>query len=221
MSNRSSSSTATPNFDNLLLQSLMSPLQLRLPNLHAPPPFSAAEVLDDLRFFEMLLHLSESDSDSEKDNSSLSSQTQLAKEESKLEKEIVRIILSGETQKLKPNSGQAVNIGEHHICVGFHEETGSEYRVWEWHGHIVLFDEETGYAMEYIYGNYFERVAVAKREMKKTLKKEDGGVGDEKAIKEEKVANAGLKELFECGETSSRQIIHRSLLSNSGSRRLM
>ncbi|KAL0336846.1 UNVERIFIED_CONTAM: hypothetical protein Scaly_1959700 [Sesamum calycinum] len=194
MSNRSSSSSATPNFDNLLLQSLMSPLQLRHPNLHAPPPFSTAEVLDDLRFFEMLLHLSESDSDSdsEKDNSSLSSQTQLAKEESKLEKEIVRIILSGETKKLKPNSGQAVNIGEHHICVGFHEETGSDYRVWEWHGHIVLFDEETGYAMEYIYGNYFERVAGANREMKKTLKKEGDGVGgDEKVIKEEKVANAG------------------------------
>ncbi|KAL0344561.1 UNVERIFIED_CONTAM: hypothetical protein Sradi_4287400 [Sesamum radiatum] len=223
MNNRSSSSsstTATPNFDNLLLQSLMSPLQLCHPNLHAPPPFSASEVLDDLRFFEMLLHLSESDSDSEKDNSSLSSQTQLAKEESKLEKEIVRIILSGETEKLKPNSGQAVNIREHHICVGFHEETGSEYRVWEWHGHIVLFDEESGYAMEYIYGNYFERVAVGNREMTKTLKKEDGG-GDEKAIKEEKVANAGLKELFECGETSSRQIIHCSLLTNSRSPRLM
>ncbi|KAL0333298.1 UNVERIFIED_CONTAM: hypothetical protein Sangu_1486000 [Sesamum angustifolium] len=220
MSNRSSSSSATPNFDNLLLQSLMSPLQLRHPNLHAPPPFSTVEVLDDLRFFEMLLHLSESDS--EKDNSSLSSQTQLAKEESKLEKEIVRIILSGETEKLKPNSGQAVNIGEHHICVGFHEETGSDYRVWEWHGHIVLFDEETGYAMEYIYGNYFERVAGANREMKKTLKKEGDGVGgDEKVIKEEKVANAGLKELFECGETSGRQIIHRSLLSNSGSPRFM
>ncbi|KAL2229455.1 UNVERIFIED_CONTAM: hypothetical protein Sindi_1925200 [Sesamum indicum] len=216
MSNRSSSSTstATPNFDNLLLQSLMSPLQLRHPNPHAPPPFSAAEVLDDLHLFEMLHHLS----DSEKDNSSLSSQTQLAKEESKLEKEIVRIILSGETEKLKPNSSQAVNIGEHHICVGFQEETGSEYRVWEWHGHIVLFDEVTGYAMDYIYGNYFERVAVANREMKK----EDSGVGgDEKANKEEKVATAGLKELFECGETSSRQIIHRSLPTNSGSPRFM
>ncbi|KAK4432381.1 hypothetical protein Salat_1000200 [Sesamum alatum] len=213
MSNRSSS-TATPNFDNLLLQSLMSRLQLRPPNLNAPPPFSAAEVLDDLRFFDMLLHPSESDSDSEKDSSSSSSQTQLAKEESKLENEIVRIILSGDTEKLKPNSGQAVNIGEHHICVGFHEETGSDYRVWEWHGHVMLFDEETGYAMEYIYGNYFERVALVKREMKK---KEDGG-GDEKAIKEE---NVGLKELFECGETSSRQIIHRSLLSNSGSQKFV
>lgn len=224
MSNRSSSnsSTATPNFDNLLLQSLMSRLQLRPPNLHAPPPFSAAEVLDDLRFSDLLLHLSESDSDSEKDNSSSPSQSQLAKEESKLEKEIVRTILSGETEKLKPNSGQAVNIGEHHICVGFREQTGSDYRVWEWHGHIMLFDEENGYAMEYIYGNYFERVGAAKREMKNTLKKENGGGGgDEKAVVEEKVASVGLKELFECGETGSGRIIHRSLHSNSGSPRFI
>ncbi|KAB2631189.1 hypothetical protein D8674_008708 [Pyrus ussuriensis x Pyrus communis] len=49
-------------------------------------------------------------------------------------------------------------IGEHHICIGFHEELRSEYRVWEWHGHIMLFDEENGYTPEYIYGNYFEEL---------------------------------------------------------------
>ncbi|KAB2619823.1 hypothetical protein D8674_041295 [Pyrus ussuriensis x Pyrus communis] len=47
-------------------------------------------------------------------------------------------------------------IWEHHICIGLHEELRSEYRVWEWHGHIMLFDEENGYTPEYIYGNYFE-----------------------------------------------------------------
>ncbi|KAK6140174.1 hypothetical protein DH2020_026172 [Rehmannia glutinosa] len=121
------SSTATPNFDNLLLQSLMSRLQLRPPNFQGlPPPFSAAKSLEDLLLSEMLLNLSESDSDSENDYSASSSKTQLAKEESKLEKEIVRTILSGEIEKLKPNSGQAITIGEHHICVGFQEETGQE-----------------------------------------------------------------------------------------------
>ncbi|KAI3474065.1 hypothetical protein Pfo_028853 [Paulownia fortunei] len=197
------SSNPTPNFDNLLLQSLMSRLQLRPPNLLAPPPFSAAKSLEDLLFSDMLLNLSESDSDSENDNSSSSSKTQLAKEESKLEKEIVRTILSGEIEKLKPNSGQAITIGEHHICVGFQEETGSDYRVWEWHGHIMLFDEENGYTPEYIYGNYFERVGAAKRKMKKTTKKETGDDDDEKEREEEKVGNVGLKELIECGESGS------------------
>nr|GMD46582.1 uncharacterized protein LOC109182338 [Ipomoea batatas] len=90
----------------------------------------------------------------------------LAREESKLEKEIIRTIHSGSTDSLKPNSGQAVTIGEHHICVGFHEDEDSDYRVWEWHGHIILFDDENGYNPEYIYGNYFERLA-AKTAMKK------------------------------------------------------
>lgn len=85
----------------------------------------------------------------------------------------------------------------------------------------MLFDEENGYAMEYIYGNYFERVGAAKREMKNTLKKENGGGGDGKAVEEEKVASVGLKELFEYGETGSRRIIHRSLHSNSGSPRFI
>ena len=58
------------------------------------------------------------------------------------------MILSGNIDSLKPNSVQAVTFGEHHICVGFHEEKGSDYRVWEWHGHIMLFDEENGYTPE-------------------------------------------------------------------------
>lgn len=163
----------------------------------------------------MLLNLSESESDSENDDSSSSSKTQLAKEESKLEKEIVRTILSGEIEKLKPNSGQAIAIGEHHICVGFQEETGSDYRVWEWHGHIMLFDDENGYTPEYIYGNYFERVGAPKRISKKTVKTESGcDDGDEKE-KEEKVANAGLKELIEGGNSSSGRVLHRNLNANS------
>ncbi|PIN15068.1 hypothetical protein CDL12_12299 [Handroanthus impetiginosus] len=219
----SNSSALTPNFDNLLLQSLMSRLQLGPSNLHAPP-FAATKSLEDLLFSDFLLNLSESDadSDSENENSSSSSKTQLAREESKLEKEIVRTILNGEIEKLKPNSGQAISIGEHHICVGFQEETGSDYRVWEWHGHIMLFDEENGYTPEYIYGNYFERVGAAKRNMKKkkTTKKESGGDDDdEKERQVEKVGNAGLKELIESVESGSGHILHRNLNANSGSPR--
>lgn len=185
------------NFDNLLMQTLMGRLQIRPQNPLLPQSF------EDLLFDPALTsHLSSDD-----DNDDNDSNTQLAKEESKLEKEIIRVILSGNLQSLKPNSGQAVTIGEHHICVGFHEETGSEYRVWEWHGHIMLFDEENGYTPEYIYGNYFERVPV--RAATK--------FGDEE--KDEKVGNMGLKELIESADSSSSRIIHRNM--NSGSTRFV
>ncbi|KAL3628598.1 hypothetical protein CASFOL_027644 [Castilleja foliolosa] len=210
------SAIATPNFDNLLLQSLMPRLQLRPPNLQSLPPFSADKSLEDLLLSELLLNLSDSDSDSESDSSS--SKSQLAKEESKLEKEIIRTILGGEIEKLKPNSGQAITIGEHHICVGFQEESGSDYRVWEWHGHIMLFDEENGYTPEYIYGNYFERVDAAKRKMKSNaVKKNSGDDDDEKEKEVEKIGNVGLKELIECGESASGRILHRNINANPGS----
>lgn len=172
----------------------MGRLQIRPQNPLLP------QSLEDLLFDPAITSHLSSDDDNDDD-----SKTQLAKEESKLEKEIIRIILSGNIQSLKPNSGQAVTIGEHHICVGFHEETGSDYRVWEWHGHIMLFDEENGYTPEYIYGNYFERVPV----------KAAAKVGGEE--KDEKVGNMGLRELIESGDSGSSRIIHRNM--NSGSPR--
>lgn len=139
----------------------------------------------------------------------------LAKEESRVEKEIVRTILTGKTDSLKPNSGQAVSIGEHHICIGFHEDTGSDYRVWEWHGHIMLFDEENGYTPEYVYGNYFERIVNGKVMMKKKKEeKEEEGVE-----KEEKTGNLGLRELIESGDSSNEgRILRRNM--NAGSTRV-
>ncbi|KAF7804545.1 uncharacterized protein G2W53_043656 [Senna tora] len=185
-----SSFSNTTNFDNLLLQSLMGRLQLRPSN---NPLLSQS--LEDL-LFGAANNLSDDDENDE-------SKSQLAKEESKLEKEIIRVILTGKTDSLKPNSGQAVTIGEHHICVGFHEEKGSDYRVWEWHGHIMLFDEENGYTPEYIYGNYFERL----------LAKAGGGVEEveEKEEKEGKVGNLGLRELIDGGDTSQGRILHRNM----------
>ncbi|KAL2533740.1 hypothetical protein Adt_07091 [Abeliophyllum distichum] len=211
-------STTTPNFDNLLVQSLMGRLQIRPPTLHTSltpaPPFLTPQSLEELLFTDTLLNFSESDSENESDK------TQLAKEESRLEKEIVRTILSGETEKLKPNSSQAVTIGEHHICVGFHEETGSDYRVWEWHGHIMLFDEENGYTPEYIYGNYFERVNAVKRHVEKKKERDDDDVkedGNGKEREEDKVGNMGLRELIESSELGSSRILHRNLNVNSAS----
>ncbi|KAG6771527.1 hypothetical protein POTOM_022896 [Populus tomentosa] len=161
------------NFDNLLLQTLMGRLQI-----HPPPPQYPflSQSLEDLLF-----NVDDSSDDDD------TNKTQLSKEESKLEKEIIRVILSGKTDSLKPNSGQAVTIGEHHICVGFHEEKGSDYRVWEWHGHIMLFDEEDGYTPEYIYGNYFERL----------------------------LGNLGLRELIDGGDSGAARILHRIISAGS------
>lgn len=82
---------------------------------------------------------------------------QILKEETKIEREIIKAITAGKLDSLKPNSGQSIPIGEHYVCVSFHEESDSDCRVWEWHGHVVFYDDENGYTQEYVYGNYFER----------------------------------------------------------------
>ncbi|KAK6926932.1 hypothetical protein RJ641_008651 [Dillenia turbinata] len=82
----------------------------------------------------------------------------IAEEESKIESEIIRLITTNNTQILKPNSGQSVSIGDHNVCVSVHEDPGLDHRVWEWHGHVMSYDEENGCSMEYVYGNYFERL---------------------------------------------------------------
>ncbi|OMO97134.1 hypothetical protein COLO4_14858 [Corchorus olitorius] len=207
-----SSFTNTSNFDNLLLQTLMGRLQIRPPNSTFNP--SLTQSLEEL----LLDAANLSDSDSDDGN-----KTQLAKEESKLEKEIIKIILSGKTDSLKPNSGQAVTINEHHICITFHEEKGSDYRVWEWHGHIMLFDEENGYTPEYIYGNYFERLQgkprVARDEEEKeaeAAEKEE----EEEEEEEEKAGNLGLRELIDGGaDSAGGRILHRNI--NAGSPRFL
>lgn len=82
--------------------------------------------------------------------------TKIAREEAALEAKVVQIIASGDWESLKPNSGKAIAIGEHHICVAHHEDADSGYRIWEWHGHLLMFDEDEGYTPEYIYGNHFQ-----------------------------------------------------------------
>lgn len=213
-----SSFSSTPNFDNLLLQALMGRLQIGQPNnLHSlSSPLLSNLTLEDL-LFDSTNNLSDTD-DEETDHPN--NKTQLAKEEAKLEKDVIKTILSGNIETLKPNSGQAVTIGDHHICVGFHRESGSDYRVWEWHGHVMLFDEENGYTPEYIYGNYFERV---KGEVVGVEKSDEGDKngesekGDDEKEEEEKVGNLGLRELIGLGDSGSGRILHRNL--NAGSPR--
>ncbi|XP_013605052.1 PREDICTED: uncharacterized protein LOC106312185 [Brassica oleracea var. oleracea] len=184
-----SSFNGSSNIDNLLLQTLLGRLQIRPPN--SPPLLSQS--LEDLLF-------KPDDSDGD-DRSSLDG------EEARLEKELIRVIVSGRIDPLKPNSGQAVTVNEHHICVGFHEDEESDYRVWEWHGHIMLFDEENGYTPEYIYGNYFERLPVKLPKKKEAKEKE-----------EEEVENLGLRELIDVGDAAARgRVLHRNI--NIGSSR--
>ncbi|ERN10171.1 hypothetical protein AMTRI_Chr08g163380 [Amborella trichopoda] len=118
----------------------------------------------------------------------------LSKEELKLEREIIRCIDSGNTETLNPNSGQVVTIGEHHFCVSFDDYPGSEYRVWEWHGHIMLFDKENGYSPDYIHVNYFERAPV------KEEKESDG-----------ESENVGLRELLGDAVSDGGRIVRRKL----------
>ncbi|KAL2631101.1 hypothetical protein R1flu_015787 [Riccia fluitans] len=80
--------------------------------------------------------------------------TRLAQEEAAIENKIVDCILDGQWQSLRPNSGISVEVRSSHVCVDYHEESG--YRVWEWHGHCMMYEEGEGYCPEYIYGNYFE-----------------------------------------------------------------
>ncbi|XP_068644336.1 uncharacterized protein [Aristolochia californica] len=196
-------SSSNNNFDNLLLQSL-GRLQLRPPYLDTNSFLS--QTLDDL--------LDEEHSLSSEDNTEQSS---LAKEEAKLEREIRRIIASGKTDTLKANSGQAVSIGDHHVCIGCHEEAASDYRVWEWHGHIMLFDDENGYTPEYIYGNYFERVQKKSASAVEEKVDKDEDKDDEDEDKESKGGTQGLRELIGNGGVTNNRILQRNV--NVGSSR--
>ncbi|PWA58158.1 hypothetical protein CTI12_AA405510 [Artemisia annua] len=212
--------TNPSNFDNLLLQTLMNRLQIRpqINPLQNPLFNQSLETL----LLDTLNQDNDSDHDSENEELGFVSKTNLAKEESKLEKEVIKMILSGKSEEaLKPNSGQAVSIGEHHICVGFHVEKGSEYRVWEWHGHIMLFDDENGYSPEYIYGNYFERMREGVGNgVKGGVVKDDEK--EEEEEEEEKNGNSGLKELIGSSEEMNGlvvgRILHRNM--NAGSSRV-
>ncbi|XP_024030521.1 uncharacterized protein LOC112094268 [Morus notabilis] len=145
--------------------------------------------------------------DDEDDNSVIS------KEESELEKEIKRLILTGNSDRLKPNSGQAVTVGDHHAYVGFHEENGSDNRVWEWHGHSLRFDNENGYRPECTYGSCIERLPSNRSG---TV---DGEEAEEEKEGEKVVANLGLRHLIDGGKADRgiSRVLHRNIDAGSSS----
>ncbi|URD89246.1 actin-depolymerizing factor [Musa troglodytarum] len=222
--------------DQLLLQTLMSRLHLRPPYLDTNSFLSHS--LDDFLLRDRGSDAEGSDGDEEDDDEDggdgqhgaffgdgSRNRRLLAKEEAKLEKEIVRIVHSGDAvEALKANSGQSVAIGDHNICVAVHEEAGSEYRVWEWHGHIMLFDEENGYSAEYIYGNYFERLPEKKKKGRKQDDDDDADEDGEDMIRIKAGGNSGLRDLIQDSKDSigngAGRVLHRnSLKDGSGARR--
>ncbi|MQM10931.1 hypothetical protein Taro_043834 [Colocasia esculenta] len=183
-----------PSFDNFVIQSLMGRLQLGPSYIGTNPLLSQS--LDEFLSQDDELRPDDDDERVGSPHGRGRQQSGLAREEARLEKEIIRIIRSGSAlDALKPNSGQSMTIGDHSVCVGYHEEPGSEYRIWEWHGHIMLFDEENGYSPEYIYGNYFEGIPASGE----TKRGSGGGVSggeDEEAKKENPGGNSGLRDLI-------------------------
>jgi hypothetical protein len=208
-------SSASP-VDALFLQNLMSRVQLRPPFLdtnsfltHDLDDF----LLNEFAALSAAAGASDDDDDEEDEDGEFSGgetrrRRMLAREEAKLEKEIVRMVLAGEAEeKLKPNSGQSVAVGDHHLCVGFHDEADGEYRVWEWHGHVMLFDDEDGYSAEYIYGNHFEPLAAATARSKKKEKE-----------KREKDLSMGLRDLVVDTDDSGNGNRSKQKGSNGGAR---
>jgi hypothetical protein len=151
MASPSKNNASETPIDALFLHNLMDRLQLRPPFLDSNSFLTSS--LEDLHLLSNFLPDSDADSDPEPDiplNSDFRRRA-LAKEETKLEKEVIRLVQSGDSdQLLKPNTGQSVSIGDHNICVGFHVDKEAEYRVWEWHGHIMLYDETEGYIYDYL-----------------------------------------------------------------------
>ncbi|KAJ7528710.1 hypothetical protein O6H91_15G015300 [Diphasiastrum complanatum] len=80
----------------------------------------------------------------------------LAQEEAILESIIVDKICSKDWDSLLPNSGKSTKIGTHNICVRYRKDDVLRQRIWEWHGHVMIYDEYDGYSPDYVYGNYFE-----------------------------------------------------------------
>ena len=83
--------------------------------------------------------------------------SKLIQEETALEDMIVDLILEGRWEVLQPNSGKSVILGDgRSVSIGYQEEPGCSYRTWEWHGHVMVYEDGEGYVPEYVYGNYFE-----------------------------------------------------------------
>ncbi|TKY62246.1 hypothetical protein E2542_SST12102 [Spatholobus suberectus] len=134
--------------------------------------------------------------------------SELAREEAKVERKVIKIILSGKGESLlKPNSGQAVLVHGNSICVEFKDEEAAGYRGWGWHGHVMAFNEEFGESLEYIDGIYTQWFkprpppsAIADAAVEPLQKEE-----------EEKQENKGLRELIDTKDSTEARILHRNV----------
>ncbi|KAL0926963.1 hypothetical protein M5K25_003223 [Dendrobium thyrsiflorum] len=217
MANKPYSFPPSSPMDHLLMQSLMNRLHLRSPSSDDSPNSLFRDLFPQLA--DEHFPLSDDDSNDANDANDLSDDNRrrrnIAKEEAKLEREILRIIRAGNAEEaLKANSGQSVAVGEHNICVGAHEEAAGNYKVWEWHGHIMMFDEEDGFNAEYVYGNHFERLP----DKKGNTGKEEG---DEKEETEPRGGSSGLKDLIGDLKDSSGnrngRVLHRNFFTSGSS----
>ena len=84
--------------------------------------------------------------------------TSIAKEVNKVEEQIARTIVSGNIKSLQANSVEVVMVAGHEVCIEV-QESGQDEQVWEWHGHIVLYEDEVEFRPEYFCGSYKERLA--------------------------------------------------------------
>jgi hypothetical protein len=206
--NNEDSSSTTTHLENLLLETLMKRIQL-----HDPDNVNDDSSPSQKSFEDFLFGSDDDDEDDAPRTYQEVGQKAIQREESRVEGEIIKLIVSGEGDTLKPNSGEAVTIRESSICVGCHDDEEGEYVVWEWHGHIMGYNDDHGFSPEYIYGNYFQRTVPSERPYSQPV-----GVGDEDEVDDEAdVVSKGLKDLIDDVDTDAApaRILHRSL--NAGS----
>lgn len=191
---------STKNFDNLVLNSLLRKLQID------PAAGTNNETLSELD-----LQLEENSESPVQRH-----RAHVLREETKLEQHLVRIIHSGKTETLKPNSGEAICVNDHYVCISSYEEKDSDYRVWEWHGHIMTYTEWGGFSPEYFYGNYFERLP-GKTNFDLWYE-EKGGIQLQEEEEDEMVLDLGLRGLIgglNC--TNAGRVLHRNVNADSKS----
>jgi hypothetical protein len=71
----------------------------------------------------------------------------------------------------------------------------SGYRIWKLHGHIMLYDEEKGFRLEYIYDNFFQRLEEV----------------DDNVEAENDAENSVLRELMEKADEVNSRILCRNI----------
>ena len=59
------------------------------------------------------------------------------------------------------------------MCVLYHKEFDSDFKVREWHRHVVFYNDKNGYMQEYVYRNYLERMMMMRKVFRDESDEED------------------------------------------------